>query len=229
MVAMFRHLLILAAALGMAGCVQRAEVPSGAAAYDIIPAAPTEMVLREYRIQPADRLTVNVYREPEISIVDVEVDSQGKLSVPLIGPVTAAGKTTDELAATITQELGRYVNDPRVVVFIASAASRHVVVDGSVVQPGTYEFRGTTTLLGALAMARGPTKVAALDEVVIFRRIDGKLYAAKFNVRDIRLGRSPDPEILANDTVVVGFSGLKSAWQDLLQALPAFAIFRPFS
>ena len=226
---MYKHMLILAATLVMAGCVERADVPSGPAAYEIIPAAPTEMVLREYKIQPADRLTVNVYREPEISVVDVEVDSQGKLSVPLIGPVSAAGKTTDELAALITAELGRYLNDPRVVVFIASAASRHVVVDGSVNQPGTYEFRGTTTLLGALSMARGPTKVAALDEAVIFRRIDGKLYAAKFNIRDIRLGRTPDPEILANDTVVIGFSGLKSAWQDLLQALPAFAVFRPFN
>lgn len=225
---MLKNLLILFAALATAGCVQHADVPSGAAAYEIIPAAPTDTVLREYRIQPADRVTVNVYKEPEISVVDVEIDSQGKLSVPLIGPVVAAGKTTDELAAVITTELARYLNDPRVVVFMASSASRRVVVDGSVVQPGTYEFRGTTTLLGALSMARGPTKVAALDEVLIFRRIDGRLFAARFNVRDIRLGRSPDPEILANDTVVVGFSGMKSAWQDVLQALPAFAIFRPF-
>lgn len=225
---MLKNLLILVAAVMATGCVQHADVPSGAAAYEIIPAAPTEMVLREYKIQPADRLTINVYKEPEISVVDVEVDSQGKLSVPLIGPVMAAGKTTDELAAIITTELARYLNDPRVVVFMASSASRRVVVDGSVVQPGTYEFRGTTTLLGALSMARGPTKVAALDEVVIFRRVDGQLYAARFNVRDIRLGKSPDPEILANDTVVVGFSSLKSTWQDLLQALPAFAIFRPF-
>lgn len=225
---MFKHLLILAAALTITGCTQRSVVPGGAAAYEIIPAAPTDTVLREYRIQPADRLTINVYKEPEISVVDVEVDSQGKFAVPLIGPVLAAGKTTDELAATITTGLARYLNDPRVVVFIASSASRRVVVDGSVVQPGTYEFRGTTTLLGALSMARGPSKVAALDEVVIFRRVDGKLYAAKFDVRDIRLGKSPDPEILANDTVVVGFSAVKSTWQDLLQALPAFGIFRVF-
>ncbi|RYG89870.1 MAG: polysaccharide export protein [Alphaproteobacteria bacterium] len=226
---MFCRLLLWVPALAVAGCAQRADLPAGAAAYEIFPAAPTETVLREYRIHPADKLTVNVYREPEISIVDVEVDSQGKLTVPLIGPVAAAGKTTDELRATITSELLRYLNDPRVVVFLASAASRHVVVDGSVVQPGTYEFRGTTTLLGAIAMARGPSRVAALDEVAIFRRGNGQMYAAKFNVRDIRLGRTPDPEILENDTVVVGFSGLKSAWQDLLQALPAFGIFRVFN
>jgi len=114
-----------------------------------------------------------------------------------------------------------------VAVNVTSAASQRIVVEGSVNSPGVFELRGDTTLLGAMAMAKGPSQVAALEEVAVFRRIDGKLYAAKFDLRDIRLGKAPDPAILADDTIVVGFSGLKSTYRDLLQALPAVALFRP--
>jgi polysaccharide export outer membrane protein len=62
---------------------------------------------------------------------------------------------------------------------------------------------------------------------VIFRRIDGQLMVAKFDIGAIRRGEAPDPEIRPNDRVVVGFSGLKAAWRDFLQAVPAAALFRP--
>ncbi|MDF7774406.1 polysaccharide export protein [Sphingomonas sp. AOB5] len=224
-----RTLMVLAAGALLASCTtQRADLPAGQDAYTIIPAAPTDVVLREYRLQPADIVSVVVYREPELSISQVEVDSQGRVPMPLLGPVEAVGATTDELAELIRKRLLQYLNEPRVTVYVASAVSQRVVVDGSVIQPGIYEFRGRTTLLGAISLARGPNNVAQLDEVAIFRRQGGKLYAAKFDLRAIRRGEMPDPEILGNDTVVVGFSGLRSAWRDFLQALPAVAIFRPF-
>ena len=81
------------------------------------------------------------------------------------------------------------------------------------------------TLLGALALARGPDRVAKLNEVAIFRRVDGQLLTAKFDVAQIRSGKAADPAIMPDDTIVVGFSGLKSVWRDTLQALPAFAVF----
>lgn len=227
--ALSRLLMVFAAGSLLAACATKpTNLTAGQDAYTIIPAAPTDVVLRDYRLQPADVVSVVVYREPELSISQVEVDSQGRVPMPLLGPVQAVGSTTDELAETIRKRLLQYLNEPRVTVYVATAVSQRVVVDGSVIQPGIYEFRGRTTLLGALSLARGPNNVAKLDEVAIFRRQDGKLLAAKFDVRAIRRGEMPDPEILGNDTVVVGYSGLRGAWRDFLQALPAFAVFRPF-
>ncbi|NML04466.1 polysaccharide biosynthesis/export family protein [Sphingomonas sp. G-3-2-10] len=227
--ALSRLVMVLGLGALLAACATKpSNLPGGQDAYTAIPAAPTDVVLRDYRLQPADVVSVVVYREPELSISQVEVDSQGRVPMPLLGPVAAVGSTTDELAELIRQRLLQYLNEPRVTVYVASAVSQRVVVDGSVMQPGIYEFRGRTTLLGALALARGPTNVAQLNEVAIFRRQGGKLLAAKFDIRAIRRGEMPDPEILGNDTVVVGYSGLRGAWRDFLQALPAFAIFRPF-
>lgn len=222
-------LLAAAAPLALAGCATpRANVPSGQAAYDLIPPVTQEVTLREHLIRPPDKISVLVYREPDLSISDIEVDSAGKVSLPLIGRIDAAGLTTDALASTIEQKLSsQFVRDPKVSVYVSAAASQRIVVYGSVAHPGVFDLRGQMTLLGALATAGGPNQIAALDEVAIFRRTGTQLTAAKFNVEDIRLGRAPDPEILPNDTIVVGFSGIKSAYRDLLQALPLIGIFRP--
>lgn len=219
---------ILALACLLGGCTKRADLPVGAAAYANVPPPGASLSLREYLIQPPDRLTVSVYREPDLSISDVEVDSAGKIAMPLLGSVVAAGKTTEALAADISAKLGaRFLVHPEVTAYVSTAASQRVVVEGSVTQPGVYTLVGPTTLLGALALARGPTRVAALKEVAVFRQIDGQRVAAKFDIPAIRRGEAPDPEIIANDTVVVGFSGLKSAYRDVIQLSPIFSVFRP--
>lgn len=222
-----RNISITALALAAAGCTTPANLPTGADAYSIIPAQQQATTLREYRIQPPDKITVIVFREPDMSLSDIEVDTAGRVTLPLIGSVEAAGKTTDELSALISTSLRRYLAHPEVAVYVSSAVSQRVVVEGQVNQPGIYDFRGRTTLLGALALARGPSRVAALREVAIFRNVNGQRMAAKFDLPAIRRGEAPDPEILASDTVVVGYSGIKGAWRDFLQAAPAFAIFRP--
>ena len=227
---MKKRLVIGSATILLAsGCSgSHADVPSGAAAYQLMPPPADEFSLRNYRIHPGDRLSVTVYREPELSLPAVEVDISGQFSIPLIGPVDAAGKTAVELARSIQDQLAaKYLVDPNVTVNIASAARQRVIVDGSVGVPGVYEVRGQMTLMGALALARGPNVVAKLDEIAIFRQIDGQLVGAKFDLEEIRMGRAPDPEILPNDTVVVGFSGMKQAWRDFLQAIPAIGLFRP--
>jgi len=223
-----RAISIVALALLAGGCTTPANLPTGAEAYTIIPPPSAATALREYRIQPPDKITVLVFREPDLSLADVEVDSAGKITLPLVGPILAAGKTTEELAGEISSQLGaRYLAHPQVSVFVSSASSQRVVVEGSVVQPGIYDVRGRTTLLGALALAKGPSRVAALREVAVFRFVDGQRMAAKFDVPAIRRGEAPDPEILGNDTVVVGFSGLKATWRDILTASPIVAAFRP--
>ena len=78
-------------------------------------------------------------------------------------------------------------------------------------------------------MARGPTRVAALRQVTIFRTIEGRRMGALFDVQAIRRGEADDPAILGRDTVVVGLSGVKAAWRDALVLFRALAIFRPLA
>ena len=81
------------------------------------------------------------------------------------------------------------------------------------------------TLLGAVAMARSPNNVANLSNVIILRTVKGQRMAARFDLHDVRSGRAPDPQIIAGDTVVVGYSVARGAWREFLQATPLFNIF----
>lgn len=204
--------------------------PSGPQAHAAFPAPnPQQEVEDDYKIGAQDKINITVFQEPDLSLPDVKVDSSGNVLLPLIGSVTAAGLTTTELSEEIAKRLGsRYLIDPQVSVIVSSSVAQKVTVEGAVTTPGVYEVRGQTTLLEALAMAKGPSQVADLDQVVIFRTVAGQRMAARFDLRDIRRGRTPDPEILGNDTVVVGSSGLKAAWRDAITAIPVLSIFRPF-
>jgi polysaccharide export outer membrane protein len=151
------------------------------------------------------------------------------LSFPLIGTVRASGETATELSDAIAAQLGkRYLVNPQVSVSVASSVSQNVTVEGDVGQPGVYAINGTSTLLGALAQARSPTAVAKLDQVVIFRTIEGKRAGAVFDVKAIREGRVPDPEVLGGDVIVVGFDTIKGAFRDFLRTAPFFTLFRYF-
>ena len=179
-----------------------------------------------YRIGATDLINVTVFQVPTLSLEEVRVDAAGNLQMPLIGALRAAGRTPDELAREIEVALGRqYLRDPQVSVTVAEAASQKVTVDGAVAKPGVYLMRGRTTLLQAIAMAEGPTRVADLSEVAIFRDGEKGRMVARFDVAQIRSGRSPDPDLEGNDVIIVDTSRLNSTVRDLLQALPGLAVF----
>lgn len=212
----------------LSACAAAPSLPSGPQAYAAFPAPSVADDAQDYRVGAQDKINITVFQEPDLSPQDVQVDAGGNILLPLIGTVTAAGRTTAELSHEIAERLGsRFLVDPQVSVIVSSSVSQKVTVEGSVTEPGVYEVRGQTTLLEALAMAKGPTRVAALDEVAVFRTVDGDRIGALFDVESIRRGEAPDPEIKGNDTVVVGLSNIKAAWRDLLAAAPALAIFRP--
>jgi polysaccharide export outer membrane protein len=182
----------------------------------------------EYRIGPLDQLTVTVYRVPDLS-GDFQVDTQGKFSMPLVGDVTAVGKTASGLAGEIKQKLGdKYMNNPEVQVSIKSASSEKITVDGSVTQPGVYPIQGRTSLIQAVALAKGVTTDANPRRVVIFRQINGQREAASFDLKAIRRGEEPDAEIFGDDIIVVDGSESKSTFKDVIQTVPLLALFRPF-
>jgi polysaccharide export outer membrane protein len=179
-------------------------------------------------ITPLDHLEVTVFREPDLSSADVMVDESGHLELPLVGSILAAGKSTDELSDEIAKRLLEYVKTPEVSVTLKQAASRRVTIAGSVVQPGVYPIEGRLTLLQAVALARGPSQVASLDDTFIFRVHDGKRSVARFDLGAIAKGKAPDPEVISGDTVSIGSSGFKTAWRDVLNTVQSFNIFRVF-
>jgi polysaccharide export outer membrane protein len=212
----------------LAGCNPSLRGPSvrtGTDAYSLIPSPGTGDASLDYVIGPLDTIDIAVFDEPEISSRGVPVDASGSVALPLIGRVRASGLTATSLARDLHDRYNRYYVDPQVTVIVTSSVTQRVTVQGQVEQPGIYEVRGGTTLLDAVALAKGETENAALSEVVVIRTIDGKRMAAMFDVNRIRRGDDPDPAILGKDVIVVGHSNTRQAWHDMLRAAPLLNIF----
>jgi len=208
------------------GCSHGSSLPSGDLAYASIPAPSADHPVDDYKIGPLDTLAVTVFQEPDLSQAAVQVDAAGNVLLPLIGQMKADDKTSTQLASEIGSKLGaKYLTDPQVSVIVTQSVSQHVTVDGSVTEPGVYAIQGRTGLLDALAMAKGTSRVAALDQVAVFRMIDGKRVGGLFNVDRINRGMAPEPEIKGGDTIVVGLSNVKAAWRDILTAAPLLTAF----
>ena len=183
----------------------------------------------DYRIATGDSLAVTVFQVEALS-KDYRVDLAGNVALPLIGDVVAVGRTTGELRDEIAQRLGaRYLRNPNVTVAVKESTSNNITVEGGVRRPGLFPVAGPMTLIQSVALAGGidPDQGNA-RRLAIFRRIQGQRMAAAFDLVSIRRGEMPDPEVFPGDIIVVESNGRRSLFQDVLQALPLFAIFRPF-
>lgn len=183
----------------------------------------------EYRIGVGDKLGIRVFQVPDLTFDALSVDTSGNIQMPLIGAVRAAERTSGELSADIATRLSaQYLRNPQVTVTVTEAASQKITVDGAVTKPGVYEMRGSTSLLQAVAMAEGPSRVADLTKVAVFRTINGQRSVALFDLQAIRQGRADDPTVLGDDIIVVDTSRLNSVMREVVGALPALSVFRPF-
>jgi polysaccharide biosynthesis/export protein len=188
--------------------------------------APEKMDLfeqnRPYLIGPFDKLTIDVFGIEELSQREVQTDAGGRISFPLAGVIEAAGKTPSELESEIESRLRkRYVRDPQVTVNLKETVSQVITVDGQVKEPGLYPVVGRMTLMRAVATAKGTAEYAKLDDVVIFRTVGGQKMAALYNLKAIRRGNYEDPEVFANDVVVVGDSSSRKLFKDVLTLAPS--------
>ena len=182
--------------------------------------------MAEYRIGPLDSLDITVFQIQDLSLKKAQVDSHGQLRLPLIGAVTAAGRTAAELSADIAARLGeKYLQDPQVSVLVVEALSQRVIVEGAVNEAGVFPLKGRTGLLEAVAEAKGESRTGNPRRVAIVRSIDGAPHAARFDLAAIRSGRARDPEIVAGDTVVVDGSRAGMLWRNLVETLPALIVF----
>ena len=176
---------------------------------------------RPYLIGPFDKLIIDVFGIEELSKQEVQTDAGGRISFPLAGIMEAAGKTPGELEAEIEQRLrGQYVRDPQVTVNLKETVSQVITVDGQVKKPGLYPVIGKMTLMRAVATAEGTAEFAKLDDIVVFRTVNGQKMAALYNLKAIRRGYYNDPEVFANDVVVVGDSQARRLFKDALQIVP---------
>lgn len=174
-------------------------------------------------IVPADKVKVLVYQEPDLS-GDYVVDGSGRVNLPLVGQIEIQGRTASEASDLIRSRLAQtYLRDPKVSVVVSQAAQRTITVEGAVGQSGVFPIEGQTTLIRAVAMARGTTQDAHLSRVIVFRTQKGQRTAAAFDLKAIRAAESPDPEIYGNDVIVV--TGSRAVWRDVLAAIPILGVF----
>jgi polysaccharide export outer membrane protein len=172
---------------------------------------------RPYLLGPYDRLSVEVYGVDDLNRT-VQVDAAGRISLPLAGVIDAGGMTPAQLAETVEQRLrAQYIRNPQVTVNLTETVSQVVTVEGEVGEPGLFPVVGRMTLMRAIARAKGTTEFARRSHVVVFRTVAGQQMAALYDLRAIQQGAYDDPEIFANDVVVVSEDRARRLFRDVIQ------------
>jgi polysaccharide biosynthesis/export protein len=173
-------------------------------------AAPTESAHKaatqdpSYVIGSQDVLDISVWKEAELTRT-VPVRPDGKISLPLLNDVQAAGLTPTQLADEITTSLKKFVTDPQVTVIVTQINSQRVYIMGEVTRAGAYPLLPDMTVLQALSSAGGFTQFANLKKIYMFRMENGKQVKYPFNYKDVISGKRPDENVVvkAGDTIVV--------------------------
>lgn len=181
--------------------------------------------LQDYRIGPYDLLEIDVFEVSDLHR-DVQVDASGRVRLPLIGEIQAQGRTAEQLSDDLRVALeSRYLNQARVSVQVKTSSSRQVTVDGAVTQPGVYPLTGHTTLLQAVAMAKGPAGAEAnVHKVSLFHSVDAKWTRTEYDLAKIRDGQVDDPVIGPRDVVVVAASHGHAVLTTLGSILPVIML-----
>jgi polysaccharide export outer membrane protein len=221
----------IVAVLGLFLVAACADTRGGSIPYDRPLAAPDEVTFQtlesNYKIAPMDKLAIKVFKMEDLT-GEYDVDLAGNISLPLIGQLKAANLTTEQLDDQLTQKLGeKYLEHPDVSVAIKSSTAHVVTVDGAVKDGGSFPVGGPTSLIRAIAMAKGTTEDANARRVAVFRTVGGQRQAAAFDLTAIRRGEAPDPQIYPGDIIVVDGSRVKAVQKQLLQSIPLLAIFGP--
>ena len=226
-----RRLRGIVAVLGLFFVAACADTRGGSIPYDKPLAAPDEVTFQtlesNYKIAPMDKLAIKIFKMEDLT-GEYDVDLAGNISLPLVGQIKAANLTTAQLDDQLTEKLGeKYLEHPDVSVAIKSSTAHVVTVDGAVRDGGSFPVGGPTSLIRAIAMAKGTTEDANARRVAVFRTVSGQRQAAAFDLTSIRRGEAPDPQIYPGDIIVVDGSRVKAVQKQLLQSIPLLAIFGP--
>ena len=164
------------------------------------------IVTSEYSIGPEDVLIITVWRNVDLSR-EVTVRPDGRISLPLIGDITAVGKTPAQLSEDISSKLKEYKENPQVSIVVKEVNSYAIYVLGEVAKPGKYPLRSKTTLLQGITIASGFTATAARNKIVVFRFAkDGQgqvKIKASYDDIVLRDGSNQNIELKPGDQIVV--------------------------
>lgn len=176
------------------------EAPKTVQEESASPAVAAPVDPKSFKLGPEDVLLVRVWREPELSGL-VAIRPDGKINLPLVGEMTAAGLTPEQLTAAVTEALTKFINRPQVLVSVQAVRSRKYLISGEVNRPGVYPLVTPITVMEAIVQAGGLREFASKGKITILRG-DKRL---KFNYGDVVKGKnlSQNIPIEHGDHVVV--------------------------
>lgn len=157
-----------------------------------------------YRIQTGDILQIVVWREPDLQ-QELLIRPDGGFSMPLVGDVSAAGKTFAELSSEVALLLQKFVPDAQVTITAKQLAGNKIYVLGKVNRPGEFTVNRNVDVMQALSMAGGTDRFAALDDIIILRRTGNRQTALAFSYSDVEEGEDLAQNIVlqSGDVIVV--------------------------
>lgn len=196
---MIRELLVVTALL--AALAPQVPKPQTGAS----PQTPPSPAGKDFVIGVEDGLSIFVWREPDLSVKETTVRPDGKITIPLINDIQAAGLTADQLQQQITEKLKDFIASPSVTVVITKIVSQKVSIVGEVNAPGVYPLGSPMTVLELLARAGGFREYAKKKNITIVRQEGGRTMRFKFNYKDVAEGKNLQQNITlkSGDIVIV--------------------------
>jgi polysaccharide export outer membrane protein len=169
----------------------------------VVAAPPSSVAGPDYVIGPEDVLHIAVWKENDLTAT-LPVRPDGKISLPLLDDVQAAGLTPKQLAVSVTEKLKKYIADPRVTVVVTAINSKRVYLVGEVLHVGAMPMLPNMTVLQALSSA-GLNQFANTKKIYVLRTADGKQLKLPVNYRELVKGQQIDQNYVLQpgDTIVV--------------------------
>jgi polysaccharide export outer membrane protein len=177
------------------------QKPDSAREGGVASTSPAEL---EYRIGPQDIVKIDVWKEAEITRT-IPVRPDGKISLPLLNDVQAAGLTAMQLAGNIRDGLTKFLTNPQVTVTVTEINSRRVYLTGEVARSGAIPLLPNMTALQAISSTGGFTQFAKQKDIYVLRVENGKQVKHPFNYKEVIKGKHPEENILLQpgDVIVV--------------------------
>ncbi len=188
---------VLVTALSAGPAAAQGSLPSVAASRPTVATNSTD-----YKMVVGDKLRVEVYKDLQMS-QSLQIRPDGKITLPLVGDVAAAGKTPAALRDTLTTSLKEFITNPVVTVIVTEAQPQTVSVIGEVNAPGTHPIKAQTTVIEALAMAGGFKDFANTKNITIQRSTPTGTTRIKFNYKDAIKSESTQMCVQPGDVIIV--------------------------
>lgn len=196
--------VVIVLAGAAAGAQSKPQAPAGNSGAPAPKGPAAQALPTDYVIGVDDVLSVVFWKEKDLS-AEVVVRPDGKISLPMLNDLPAAGMTPEQLAKTIEETALKYVRDPGATVMVREIRSRKIYIVGEVGKPGTFPVTADMTVLQAIAEAGGLLEHANKGDVAIVRMVNGKEQRFKFNYNDVVRGKNTQQNIklLPGDTILV--------------------------